>query len=130
MSSSFDSKWLILPSAILNSLSIAALFIGGIEFMCAQTPYSMRGLLFGAMYASVVILYLIGYAITQPFTGGHITNWGTGILSCGFWYLLLSLILQAVSSLVLLCLGRWYKKRKREDVLPNEHIFAERYYSR
>jgi hypothetical protein len=25
---------------------------------------------------------------------------------------------------------RWYKKRKREDVLPNEQIFAERYYSR
>jgi hypothetical protein len=22
-----------------------------------------------------------------------------------------------------------YKKRKREDVLPNEHIFAERYYA-
>ena len=23
-----------------------------------------------------------------------------------------------------------YKKRKREDVLPNEHIFAERYYAK
>ena len=23
---------------------------------------------------------------------------------------------------------KYYKGRKREDVLPNEHIFAERYY--
>ena len=25
---------------------------------------------------------------------------------------------------------RLYMRRKREDVLPNEHIFAERYYSK
>ena len=29
-----------------------------------------------------------------------------------------------------IAMQRWYKKRKREDVLPNDHIFAERYYDR
>ena len=31
--------------------------------------------------------------------------------------------------LILVILTRWYKKRQRQDVLPNEHFFAERYYS-
>ena len=31
---------------------------------------------------------------------------------------------------VLLILIKHYKNRKREDVLPNEHIFAERYYDK
>ena len=55
--------------------------------------------------------------------------WGTGIISCGFWYGLLIVIVELSICAALLLLTRWYKKRKREDVLPNEHIFAERYYS-
>ncbi len=31
---------------------------------------------------------------------------------------------------IVLCILIKYKNRKREDVLPNEQIFAERYYTR
>ena len=59
LSSSFDIKWMVLPN-ILNAISIVTLGIGGIEFICAQTPYSMKGLMVGTVYGSVVIIVFIG----------------------------------------------------------------------
>ena len=127
LSTVLNSKWLIIPN-ILDSLSIATLGIGGIEFICAQTPYSMRGLVFGVAYGSVAAFSLIGYGISQAFMTPS-SYWGNGKFSCGFWYLLLVLLLLVINGTVLTVLGRWYKMRKREDVLPNEQIFAERYYA-
>ena len=89
----------------------------------------MRGLLFGAMYGSVVLYGVIGFGILQPFTKQS-TVWGIGIISCEFWYLLVILLILILDSIMLLILVKWYKNRKREDVLPNEQVFAERYYSR
>ena len=44
-----------------------------------------------------------------------------------------TLLLGVAATAVGISLGvmmRLYMRRKREDVLPNEHIFAERYYSK
>ena len=128
LSSSFDIKWMILPQ-LLNSVSIVTFSIGALEFICSQTPYSMRGLLLGTMYGSVVLYCVLGYGIMQPFMKQS-TTWGTGIISCEFWYLLVILLILILDSIILFTLVKWYKKRKREDVLPNEQVFAERYYSR
>ena len=127
LNSTFDIKWMILPN-VLNSVSIVTLGVGGIEFICAQTPYSMKGLIVGTVYGSVVIIAFIGYGISEPFTRHMITR-STGVISCGFWYLLLVMIVLLFNSILLLILGKLYKNRKREDVLPNEQVFAERYYS-
>ena len=128
LSSTFDIRWMAIPN-ILNSISFVLLGIGTLEFICSQTPYSMRGLIFGAAYGSAAIFSLIGYGISELFTR-HLIDWGTGIISCGFWYLLSIVLLMVIHSAVLLILIRHYKRRKREDVLPNEHIFAERYFDR
>ena len=128
LSSTFSIWWMAIPST-LYSISFILLGIGAYEFICAQTPYSMRGLIFGATYGSSTFFMLVGYGISEPFTR-HLIDWGTGIISCRFWYLLLNVLLMALYSAALLILIRHYKKRKREDVLPNEHIFAERYYDK
>ena len=124
---SFNNRWMALPN-VLNCMSYITIGIGGIEFICAQTPYSMRGLLFGAVYGSVTIFNVIEYGIMQPFTR-QLSFWGTGTISCGFWYSLFIVLLLIFDSVILLALFKWYKRRKREDVLPNEQIFAERYYT-
>ena len=128
LSSSFDIKWMILPY-LLNSVSVVTFVTGAFELICSQSPYSMRGLLFGTMYGSVVLYCVLGYGIMQPFTKQS-TAWGTGIISCEFWYLLVTLLILLLGSVMLLILSKWYKNRKREDVLPNEQVFAERYYSK
>ena len=117
---------MIMPN-LLNYISITMFSISGIEFLASQTPYSMRGLMVGVGYGSMFLFTLIGYGIYWPFTRHF--SWGTGIISCEFWYLLSVLLVLVIVSGILLAVGRWYKNRKREDVLPNEHIFAERYYT-
>ena len=126
LGTSFNS-YLIFISQLLESLSLILVSISGIEFLFSQIPYSMRGLTVGAVYGIIFIFTIIGYGIYWPFTQHF--SWGTGIISCEFWYLLSVLLVMIIFSVLLLIAGRWYKNRKREDVLPNEHIFAERYYS-
>ena len=128
LSFTVNSRWMAIPN-ILNSVSFILLGVGACEFFCAQTPYSMRGLIFGYAIGSAAIYLLIGYGISEPFTR-HLINWSTGTISCGFWYLLSIGLLMVIFSAILLILIKHYKNRKREDVLPNEHIFAERYYDK
>ncbi len=131
LGSNFNMKWMILPR-LLNSVSLITLITGAFELICSQSPYSMRGLLFGAIYGSVVpYCTIVGYGIWNPFMK-HSTVWGTGIIyfSCEFWFLLLILLFLMAYTIILRILMKWYKNRKREDVLPNEQIFAERYYTK
>ena len=73
---------------------------------------------------------LVGVGITQPFTM-NLPIWSTGrIVNCRLWYLLLVIVFFILNGIILYILGRFYKNRKREDVLPNEQIFAERYYAK
>ena len=120
--------WMAIPF-LLDSLSLYVLCIRGLGFIVSQTPYSMRGLLMGTAYAMIILSVPVMTGISIPFTR-QLSIWGTGIISCGFWYALLLLVVGVVTGFVFTALLKWYKKRKREDVLPNEHIFAERYYDR
>jgi peptide/histidine transporter 3/4 len=128
LSGTIDNWWMAIPN-ILNSVSFILFGVGAYEFICAQTPYSMRGLIFGWAHGNCAIFILVGYGISELFTR-HLINWDTGTISCGFWYLLLIGLLMVIHIAALSILIKHYKRRKREDVLPNEHIFAERYYDR
>lgn len=127
LSSSFDSRWMTVPT-FFNWTSILLLITGCLEFICAQSPQLMKGVLFGFAYGSVLASAAIGYGIQVLFKK-NLSTWGTGKISCGFWYLLMTLLLMTVKTLIMFTATKLYKNRKREDVLPNEHIFAERYYS-
>ena len=121
-----DYRWLAIPS-FLRSVSVALLLIGAIEFIVSQTPYSMRGLIMGTAHAMLGLYTALGVAINIPFTDRSTEHFNSGI---SFWYAQLLLIMELLVGILLILIMRWYKKRKREDVLPNEHIFAERYYER
>lgn len=54
--------------------------------------------------------------------------WGVGMISCGFWHLLLVFLVQLSVWLKILYFGDTDEKIKREDVPPNERYYAERYY--
>ena len=78
------------------------------------------------IYYGSLVLFL---ALNKGMLMLHSPSWNFRIMFiCGFWYLLIKLffllVIVTVSPIVSLC----YKKRKRDDVLPNEQIFAERYY--
>ena len=122
-----DYRWSALPQ-IMYAASDLMIFIGTLEFICAQVPYSMKGLVLGTTFA-LLGLYLPTFTAMQFIFKKKSVNWGTGVVSCGFWYFLTKLFLQVATSVAIYMMIKLYKKRKREDVLPNEQIFAERYYS-
>ena len=121
-------RWLLLPY-LFGLLSSLMLVQGGVEFICAQSPHLMRGLLFGAAYGCTVIFAAVVYAIQFPFSR-NLPIYESGMISCGFWYFLTVLLIALIYSVIFFIFMKLYKNRKREDVLPNEHIFAEQYYSK
>ena len=128
LSTSLNYQWMAIP-LLLFSLSTSVIGIGAVEFIVSQAPYSMRGLIMGTAYCMLALCASVWVGISTPFTR-QLSIWGTGIISCGFWYALLLLVIEVLVGFMLIAIQRWYKKRKREDVLPNEHIFAKRYYDR
>ena len=128
LSETLDYRWIILLEALVT-ISELLVVIGTLEFYCAQVPYSMKGLVAGIVYGLQGFFMMLAQGLLLPFTITSLER-GTGTLSCGIWYLLTLLIYLLIVMAALVVVMRWYKKRKREDVLPNEQIFAERYYSR
>ena len=126
LSTSMDDHWMALPYFFL-SLSDVLFGVSTVQFIASQIPYSMRGLVLGTAFGllSLSVMGMVG--ISVPFTH-NLSIWGTGIISCAFWYALMILAIGGMAGLTLCLILKKYKKRKREDVLPNEHIFAERYY--
>ena len=128
LSETLDYKWTILVE-ILLAVSNQFMLVAGIEFYCSQVPYSMKGLLLGSVYGMIFVFVGLSQLLAIPFSIKSIT-WGVGTLSCEFWYQLTLLLIILALLTIFVLTAKWYKRRKREDVLPNEHIFAERYYSR
>ena len=124
---SMDYHWIAI-SQFFYTTSLVMLYTGAIEFMCAQTPSFMKGLTAGGICCSIFISTLVLFMLSIPFHR-NLPIWSSKTISCEFWYALLLLIVQVSIFLILVVLKMCYKKRRREDVLPNEHFFAERYYS-
>ena len=123
-----DYRWIALPE-FFQTASLFMLYTGAVEFVCAQTPSFMKGLMAGAVYCSLLISTTVLFVLSIPFHK-DLPIWSTKTISCEFWYAVLLLIVKICTFLILVVLKMHYKNRRREDVLPNEHFFAERYYSR
>ena len=129
LSNTLDYRWFAIPNFI-SAISYLLIIIGGIEFFCAQVPYSMKGLLTGMFYGLFAVFLMVN-GVTLTLFKVKSSIWKTGtIFSCEFWYLQMKIILFTIIVFIIFSLVKCYKKRRREDVLPNEQIFAERYYSK
>ena len=124
----FDNRWNIL-SKIFNSVGDVMFLICFLEYLCAQVPYSMKGVVVGIWFFCMGSLILLFSSVDYIYNITSLT-WSTGVISCTFWYFVTKIsILFAILVIYIIVVYNCYKNRKREDVLPNEHIFAERYYS-
>ena len=115
---------------VIASVSFIMIVVGAIEFLCAQIPYSMKGAIVGLFYGSLIVFFGLNEGIIHIFKATSSFWSADALFSCGFWYLQTKLIYVLIVVFMIFILAVFYKKRKREDVLPNEHIFAERYYSK
>ena len=103
-----------------NILIYTALY----EFICAQSPHSMKGLLIGLSFtikgffqalAAVMVIFF-------NFIDFHSLN-------CDTWYYMINIILGLVIFTVYVLVARRYKYRQREDFC-DIYRFAEEFYSK
>ena len=118
------NPWLSLPTWLCETLAYLIYTISVLEFIVAQSPQSMRGLMIGIYYcisyglapAAARLLYL-------PFEGQ--------IYSTSFRndtaYLTLATAVGIVSVAAFIRAAHNYKYREREEIV-SPHIFAEQYY--
>ena len=123
-----DYKWIMLPE-VFRAFSYFFMLTGVMQFIGAQSPYSMKGLIAGLGYALFGLSILIIRLILSPITY-TVHRWPHNRYGCGTWYLLSASVIVLLIFVITCIIFQKYKKRQRGDVLPNEHIFAINYYSR
>ena len=110
---------LIIPQ-ILQGLSYLLVFLTALEFICAQAPLRLKGLLISIWYASLSVHYLLVQAPEIYITDSN-TTWEV-FQEVEAFLIALSLILFAYVS-------RQYRYRVRDEVV-NEQFLVEEIYER
>ena len=111
----------IIVSQILNGLSLILVFLSALEFILAQGPRSMQGLLIGLWYAyqSVYLQLQIPALFLKLYQHFH------------FWLTILKTCLAVVSFTIFIIISRCYKYRQREESSEiNRQAVIEEYTER
>ena len=117
--------WLNLPTWLCGTLTYLIFTTSVLEFIVAQAPQSMRGMIIG-------IYYCIGYGLAQalawllylPFNRPDYTD----SFSNGTAYLTLITAVGIVSVGTFVRAADKYRYRERDEIVE-VHVFAEKYYS-
>ena len=107
---------LIIPQ-ILHGLAYLLVFMTVLEFICAQAPYTMKGLLIGIWYASFFIRYFTVGVLDVYMIGETSWNIYHGIKGFG--------IFLSIISFSLVC--KFYRYRERDEIVNEQAIIEEQY---
>lgn len=101
-----------------------------LEFICAQSPYNMRGMLIGAYYGFRGVFAFFSGIIILAFSMGYRLNPTFSRPTCGTLYYSLIIFFAILGFIIYYCVAKGYKRRQRDDseTLVNQHTFVEEYY--
>ena len=120
------AAYYIIP-LVLNGIGDMLIYIGAYEFMCAQSPHAMKGLIIGIFYAIKGVSQLIAaMVIFVPF---YMYRLKTNLPSCGFVYYLVNVVIALTGLVAYTCVARRYQYRQRDEP-DNIYRYAEDYYDR
>ena len=111
----------IIVSQFLNGLSLILVFLSALEFILAQGPRNMQGLLIGLWYAyqSVYVLVVVPSLLLRSYQNFH------------YWLTVLNTCLAVLSLIVFIIISRCYKYRQREESSEiNQQAVIEEYTER
>ena len=121
----FYDTSLVTIQYILLSLSSMLIYIALYEFICSQSPHSMKGLFIGLLYAIRGLFYAFAAALSLPFA----LAMDNTHISCGVFYYVMNTGVGVVAVLVYVWVSRKYKYRERDEP-SNIYMYAENYYSK
>ena len=112
----------------LSAVGYTLFFIAAYEFICAQSPHAMKGLLIGTFFTVKGVSQLIG-TIVVTLLGRYWWRLGTpSFLGCNFVSSLVNIIVAAVGLIAYSCVTWRYQRRQRDEP-DNIYRYAEEYYS-
>ena len=111
---------------IFNAVGYMLFYIASYEFICAQSPHSMKGLLIGTFFAIKGVFQLLGvlviYAPIVFLSETH--RFGNG----GFTYYLINVVIALIGLIAFTITARRYQYRQRDEP-DNIYRYAEEYYA-
>ena len=111
-------EWLVAP-CVISAIGSVMLLVSGGEFLCAYSPCSMKGLLFGILYGSIGFFTILIFGLLQ-LAKFLIEKFSSGRYGCGTWYLL-SILVLCVLTLIFYCfIYKWYYRKR----LRSERVFV------
>ena len=116
---SLNYYWTIIPQ-VLQAFGGIFIILFSFKFIIAQSPYQMKGFLFGLFYAFNGIARVFGYNLYHLF---QLLPQSIPI-SCGFYYYLTQTFFLSLVFTVFLILSKRYKLRVRDNPV-NIHMIAE-----
>jgi peptide/histidine transporter 3/4 len=120
--------FLIIQSS-LNAVGFMLFNIATFEFICAQSPHSMKGLLIGTFFAIKGVFELIGVIAVQT----PVAIWCKPVAYdkfpiCGFVYYLLNIVILLIGIIAFTIVARRYQYRQRDEP-DNIFRYTEEYYA-
>ena len=108
-------RWSVLiPPNVLVGIGPLLVDTTVLEFISAQSPHSMKGLLVGVFFAIKGLLQFLGSIIIIPLSLKQI--WGASIISCGFISFFFICVVGLIGFVLFLVAAKKYKYRERDDV--------------
>ena len=121
------SVWFLILPYILNALSVMFFYTATYEFICAQSPHAIKGLLIGTFFLNKGLFQFLGIiAVLIPFFSW---DFNTSFPSCGFVYYLVNILVALIGLVAYTWVARRYQYRQRDEP-DNIYRYAEEYYDR
>ena len=115
---------ILLPQQFLYGLSVMFIYPALYEFICAQSPHSMKGLFIGLSFAIKGLSDLLASLLFIPFIFLRFS-----LPSYGMVYYMIIIVVGVVGLALYVYVARKYKLRERDEP-SNVHRFVEDYYSK
>ena len=119
------SPYFLLIQNILTAVAYILIYGGTFEFICAQSPHSMKGFLIGVSFAIKGLFQLLGVLVVfLPFN-----FWSVSISfpSCGFGYYLVNIVISIIGLIAFTYTAKKYKYRQRDEFC-DERRYIEEFY--
>ena len=123
----FQNVYFFTAQCVIISLLSPLLDSAVLEFICSQSPYSMKGLVLGLFFSLKNVFQAFAFFSMVPF-GIHWKN-DDRVLTCGSGYFLVYTIVAILTLALFVYVSRKYKYRIVNEP-ANEYRYAEDYYSK
>ena len=120
----YQNVYFFITQHVLSALADMLFDIAVLEFICSQSPYSMKGLLLGTFFSIRSFFQGIAIISTVPFG----TVWKIEPLSCGSGFYAMYIVIGLFEFVLFSCVSKRYKYRNVNEP-SNEYRYAEEYYS-